>query len=74
MRMIFRLCVVTLGVFLLPGLLGVAFLIHCAAAMPDNISSPAADELSAYRVANANRPILSNTNSPTQSVQPLKCE
>lgn len=74
MRMIFRLCVITLGVLLLPGLLCVIVLIHCAVAIPETVSSPADDELSAYAEANSNRPILSNTNSPTQSVQPPKCE
>jgi len=74
MRMIFRLCVMTLGVFLLPGLLFVTLLIHYALASTEIASAPTEDELIAYAAANAIYRIESETNSATQPALTFKCE
>jgi len=74
MRMIFRLCVVSLGVLLVPGLLCLTVLIHCALAMPVSTSPPTEEELSGYAAANARLRMMNDTNSITQSAQSPKCE
>ena len=74
MRMIFRLCVVTLGVVLLPALLGVTVLIRCALDMPVTAGPPTEEELSAYAATNARLRTLSATNSTTQLAQGSKCD